>query len=163
MCVVEALQATSLLAGAVFQLPSARAEKKAGLYTVQQTIQQAKISERNAAIERQEGIESARKERLKAIQNMASVKTDIAAGNIFTSSTSALYLIDDEKTKGDLNAVDILNESEKRSQAYLNSAMQQYNNAALYTFNTKLRYKNKGNSLLSKGVNSAVSAFSGLG
>ncbi len=163
MCVVEAIQSSSLVARTAFQIQSARAEKKAGLFASQQIIQQAKISERNAAIERQEGIENARKERLKAIQNMASVKTNVAAGNILTSSASSLALIDDEKTKGDLNAVDILNDSEKRSQAYLDSAMQQYNNAALHTFNTKLNYKNKENSILSQSVNSFVSTMVGLG
>ena len=152
MCVMQTLSAASEIVSMLGQFQSVRAEKAAGEYNAQQMIQQAKADERNAAYERQEGIENARKERLKAIQNMGNIKSHIAAGNLMTNSSTALNLINDEKINGDLNALDLLNSSEKRAQSYIDSANRKYQSASLTLFKTKKNYIIGNESLLSRGL-----------
>lgn len=120
---------------------SSSAEKKVEKYNIQMIEQQAKIAERNAAYERQEGIDDARRQRLKAIQNMNAQKTAIASGNIMLSSSTALSLFDYEKLNGELNAIDILNSSERRAQSYLDSAENYYQRAGLQSFKNKEKEK----------------------
>ena len=83
------------------------AENKVANYNAQQSINQAKIAEKNAVYERQEGIEDAREKRLQAIKNMGSTKTTLASGNISMSSLSALDLIEDEKISGEIDALKV--------------------------------------------------------
>lgn len=136
MCVepTTALLITSAILSSTAGAISSRAQKEVNNYNIQMLEQQAKISERNAAYERQEGINEARKQRLKAIQNMNAQKVAIASGNIMLSSSTALSLVDDEKLNGELNALDILNSSERRSQNYLDSAKNYYQRAGLQSY-----------------------------
>lgn len=121
-------------------LYSLNTDKAIGKYNEKQLIEQAKSAERNAAYERQEGIENARRERLKAIQNMGRQTADIAAGNIMTSSSSALSLIGNEKINGELDAINIINSSERKSKLYLESADNYYKQSGLQSFKTKRNY-----------------------
>ena len=61
-------------------------------YQAEQNIVQAKIAERNAVYERQEGIEDAREKRLNAIKNIGTKMAVTASGNIMTSSETALNI-----------------------------------------------------------------------
>lgn len=142
MCVVEIASAAAGVVSIAAQIQSAKAEKAAGEYSAKQSMQQAQIAERNAAYERQQGIEDARQKRLNAIQNMGRQKADIAAGNISMSSATAMDVLDYEKSMGELDAINIINDSERKSQSYLDSAQQYYSNASLQSFKTKHKYTN---------------------
>lgn len=120
---------------------TAAAEKKVAEYNIDQNIQQAKIAERNAMYERQEGIEDARERRLQAIKNMGTQKTNLASGNISLSSSSALDIVEDEKISGEIDALKIIDSSERKAQSYLDTAKNYYSNASL------LSYKSKQNSI----------------
>ena len=113
------------------------AENKVANYNAQQSINQAKIAEKNAVYERQEGIEDAREKRLQAIKNMGSTKTTLASGNISMSSLSALDLIEDEKISGEIDALKIIDSSERRAQSYLDTSQRYYSNAALQSYKAK--------------------------
>lgn len=100
-------------------------------FQAEQNIKQAKIAERNAVYERQEGIEEAREKRLQAIKNIGSQKTMIASGNIMASSSTALNLFDDEKLSGEIDALKLIDSSEKKAQSYIDSAKNLYANASI--------------------------------
>lgn len=112
-------------------------ENKVANYNAQQSINQAKIAERNAVYERQEGIEDAREKRLQAIKNMGNQKTNLASGNISISSLTALDLLEDEKTLGEIDALKIIDSSDRRAQSYLDASKTYYSNAALQSYKAK--------------------------
>ena len=111
-------------------------------YQAEQNIVQAKIAERNAVYERQEGIEDAREKRLNAIKNIGTKMAVTASGNIMTSSETALNIFDDEKLSGEIDALKQIDSSEKRAQSYMDSAQYYYANAALKTYQSNNTIKN---------------------
>lgn len=159
MCIVEVVDAVTSTLSVVAHVQSIKAQKTANEFAAQQSIKQAEIAERNAAYERQQGIEDARQRRLKSIQNMGQIKTNIAAGNILNSSATALNLIDSEEQQGELDALNIINSSEKRAESYMNSAEQRYASASLQSFKAKSNYQNSMLSLFSDSLNKGVRNF----
>lgn len=155
MCVLNPITAVSavvsLVSTAVVGIKNTIVANKQQKIAEKQNILKAKIAERNAAYERQEGIEDARQKRLKSIQNIGSYKASVAAGNIMTTSESAINLFDDEKLSGELDALKLLNSSERRAESYLNSAQSYYNNAEY------LKYKRK-QSWIDSGISFGLSA-----
>ncbi len=141
MCgVIEAIDATTTVANLIisaseiYQAGTSKAESE---FQADQLVRQAKNAEQNAAYERQEGIEEARRQRLQAILNMGEQKTNIASGNIALSSEMALNLVEDEKLNGELDALTTLKESERRAESYMQSAQKYYEDAALVSFKAK--------------------------
>ena len=108
---------------------------------------------------RQEGIEKARREKLNAILNMNNIKTKAAASNLSLASESVMNMIDDEKIKGENNALSTLNNSENRSKKYINMANSYYQNASLNSLYVK---KNYGKGLYTLGHNSAMQVVQAL-
>ncbi len=159
MCIVEIAMATSEAISLVNSIQSVKADKEAALYSANMSIQQAKIAERNAAYSRQEGIEDAREERLRAIQNMGKVKTDIASGNIMLLSSTALNLTEDEYQEGELNALQIMKSSEHQAQSYLDSAQRYYSNASLQTYKAKNAYKQKRSNFFADNIKTNAKNF----
>lgn len=144
MCTI--LSATTAAVGVLSSLisvQSAYSEKKAAKHQTEVLISQAKKAERNAAIERQEGIDEARREKLDAILNMSEQKATIAASNLATTSQTSLNIMDDEKLNGELEALTTMKDAQRRSDAYLDSAEKYYNEAALNSFNSKLAFQKK--------------------
>ena len=150
MCVITSTVATTAITIATAVLStaagvhSAITKSKVAKLQAEQNIQQAKIAERNAAYERQEGIEDARHKKLKAIQNMEGIKTQLASGNILTSSETSLNLMDDEKLSGEIDALKLIDNAERRAQSYLNSAQNLYFNAGLREYNSNQMLINQG-------------------
>ncbi|MGM9993302.1 MAG: hypothetical protein ACI37R_01070 [Candidatus Avigastranaerophilus sp.] len=138
MCVITSTIAATVVPAVISAVTSAAVgikyainKSKIQKFQAEQNIQQAKIAERNAVYERQEGIEDARERKLKAIQNVGRQKTIIASGNIMTSSATAINVFDDEKLSGEIDALKLIDSSEKRAQSYMDSAQIQYTNAAI--------------------------------
>lgn len=146
MCIFEAIDIASTvinMAATVVEVKSAYEEKKSAEHQTEVLVSQAKKAERNAAIERQEGIEEARRKKLNAILNMSEQKASIAASNLATSSQTSLNLIDDEKLNGELEALTTIKEAEHRYDSYLDSASKYYNEASLQSFNSKMSFHKK--------------------
>ena len=141
MCTPELIVAGTVqgldLVNSIYQIES---QKAIGKFNEKLARQKAQIAEKDAAYERQKGIEDSREAKLKAIQNMASVKADIAGGNIMTSSSTALNLIEDEKQEGELEALKIIDSSEKASESYLRKAKDYYADASWTSFKTRTDY-----------------------
>ncbi len=92
---------------------------------------QAQNAKNEAAVERQEGLEEARKTRLKAILQMGDTKTQLAAGNIATTAGTALNALDTDKLNGDIEALSTIKSSENRAKKYLSQADLYYEKASL--------------------------------
>lgn len=116
--------------------------KKEAKYQTELIKTQAKQSQQDAASERQEGIEEARRKKLQAILNMGDEKAAFASGNIALSSATALNVLDDEKQTGELDALLTLNSSEKSAEKYMCQSQRYYQNAALASFKAKNNYVN---------------------
>ena len=145
MCVVE-------IADAVGGIINLNQQKTIGKYRTLQLINQGKEAENNAAIVRQEGIETARKQKLNAILNMAKTKTNAAANNLAMSSETVLNLENDDIMHGNLNAEETLKKSERRAEQYIKTANNYYQNAALNSFQTKRNYRTGIFSLGAKSI-----------
>ena len=103
MCVLE------IAGGVLKEYQQINYQKKLGNYQSSLMILQGKQAEQEAAYQRQEGIEEARRQKLNAILRMGDKKTAIAGRNIALSSQTALNTVEDEKINGELNALTTLN------------------------------------------------------
>ena len=166
MCVITttagaaiATAITAIISSAV-GVQSAVSNRKVSKFQAEQNLRQAKIEEQKALYERQEGIEDAREKRLNAIKNMGKQKVQLASGNIMTSSQMALNIFEDENISGEIDALKLLDNSEKRAQTYLESSQKNQLNANLHNYNANQAVINQGlsttASLSSKFVNMAI-------
>lgn len=156
MCVSAMAAVGSALLASAVKIQDAASKRKVELFQAEQNIKQAQIAERNAAYERQEGIDEARRQKLKAIQNMGVIKTNLASGNIYSSSETALNLADDEKFSGEMEALKLIDSSEKRAQVYFDSAQNYYARASLNKFRSKQVMLNTGLSMMSSFASTAA-------
>ena len=96
---------------------------------------QAKTEVEQAKLELQDGIEESRREKLKSILNMGETTTKIAAGNIMTSSLTALNAVDDEKMNGEADAISTVKSAYRK-------ASERFDKADMYYEKAKLKAKN---------------------
>lgn len=162
MCVLEIASVVSDGLSLYTQIQSIRNERAVGKYNVEQSIKQAQLAEKKAAYERQEGIEDARERRLKAIQAAGSRMTSIAAGNISMASSTALNAVDDEKLGGEVDALRILESSERQAESYMDTAQNYYAQASLQSFKSKNTYKDKLISLYSNNLHQNTSSTAAM-
>lgn len=102
---------------------------------VKQLKNQAKTEVNQSKLELQEGIEDSRRKKLKSILNMGETTTKIAAGNIMTSSLTALNAVDDEKMNGEAEAISTVKSAYRRASDRFNKANMYYEKAKLKTKN----------------------------
>ncbi|MCD7878511.1 MAG: hypothetical protein LUG16_01100 [Candidatus Gastranaerophilales bacterium] len=166
MCVEDTAQIADIastvvnIALTVNEVYEATTTKKEGQYQTNLILQQAKQAEAEAASERQEGIEDARRTRLKAILNMADTKQSIAAGNIALSSATSQYALEDEKKEGELDALKIIKSANKSSDSYLEKAQNYYYQASLNSYKVNNAFRN---SLVNAFSNAAKLGISKIG
>lgn len=157
MCVLEGLEIANAVVSAfravdIYQ--DVQETKRQSEIETKTLIAEAKTLKEQAAIERQEGIEKARKQKLTSILNMQKEKTLFASNNILATSQTALNIFDDEKLNGELTALNTIKESEDRSNKYLQTANDYYKKASLTSFKGKQAYQeamfnNIGGSIIS--------------
>lgn len=119
-------------------LSQVSANKKLAAYQIEQNKKEAKKYEMQAAYERQEGVESARNQKLNAILSMADKKAKLAGNNVAMSSGLVLNLENDAKINSELDALTTQRDAERKAQNYLDKRDSLYQNAALISFNSKL-------------------------
>lgn len=87
-------------------------------YQAQVAQENAKIAEGNAAMERQQGIEEARLQRMKTLQNVASQQTAMAANGIDVTQGTSLDVIEDTAAMGELDALQTSYNYERKALSY---------------------------------------------
>lgn len=114
--IVSAIAGTATsVAASVQQANAAEAEAE---YQAKVQRENAKIAEENAAVQRQQGIEEERMQRLKTARNVASQKTAMAANGIDVTTGTALDVIEDTATIGELDALQTRYNYERQALAY---------------------------------------------
>lgn len=137
-----------------FQVKKAVEVRKEAKYQTDILREEAKQAKEDAADERQQGIDEARRIRLKSILNMSEIKSDIASNNILLSSQTALNLVSDEKLNGELDALVTIKNSERTAENYLRQSKKYYQNAALKSASSKNNLVNSvSNSILNLSSN----------
>ena len=112
--------------GAISSYQQGRAQAVAASYQAQIARQNQRIALENAAMERQEGLEEARKQRIATLQQIGKQQTELAANGVDVGYGTSLDIIEDTAMLGELDALTIEYNSEKRAR---NFDMQAYNYA----------------------------------
>lgn len=87
-------------------------------YQAQVAQENAKIAQSNAALERQQGIEEARLQRIKTAQAIGSQQTAMAANGIDVTQGTALDVIEDTAAMGELDALQTRYNYERKAIQY---------------------------------------------
>lgn len=123
--IVTAISAIASTAfGVVSSIQQGKAQQAEYNYQAKVAQENAKIAEQNAAMERQQGIEEARLQRIKAAQAIGSQKTAMAANGVDVTQGTALDVIEDTAAMGELDALQTRYNYERKAQGY---EMQAYN------------------------------------
>lgn len=154
------VSAVSAIAGTAVSVTSAvqSANAQKAQYEYQSKIAQknANIAQANADQKRQEGIEEARMQRIKSLQNVGSQQAAMAANGIDVSSGTALDIAEDTAAMGELEALTTRYNYESQALAYEQQAENYNNQSTLDSIAATNAYKS--------GVYSALgSTAKGLG
>jgi len=117
--------------GGVSSYQQGKAQEAQYNYQAQVAQENAKIAEDNAATERQQGIEEARLQRMKAIQAVGSQQTAMAANGVDVTQGTALDVIEDTAAMGELDALQTSYNYERKALAYEQQANNYQNQANL--------------------------------
>lgn len=142
MVTMALLTTAAAATSTAISLSQASANKKLAKYQIEQNKKEAQKYEMQAAYERQEGVESARNQKLNSILSMADKKAKLASNNVAMSSGLVLNLENDAKINSELDALTTQREAERKAQNYLDKRSSLYQNAALISFNNKLNSRN---------------------
>lgn len=96
----------------------AKAQQAQYEYQAKVAEENARIAQNNAALERQQGIEEARLQRIKAAQAIGSQETAMAANGIDVTQGTALDVIEDTAAMGELDALQTRYNYERKALAY---------------------------------------------
>ena len=109
--------------GAVGNYQANKAEAAASRYKAQVAEQNRKIALDNAAMERQIGLEEARRQRMSVLQEIGKQEVAFAGSGVDVGYGTALDMIEDTAMLGELDALTIEYNAEKRARNYDIDAM----------------------------------------
>lgn len=112
-----------------------------------------KIANENAASERQTGIEEARLQRIRTLQAIGSQQTAMAANGVDVTSGTSLDIIEDTAAMGELDALNIRTNYEKRAQGYEQQGGNFANQANMNIISGKNAYRAGAINAASNGLN----------
>ena len=144
----------------VSSIQSANAQKEQYKYQAEVNKQNAEIVQENASKERQQGIEEARLQRLKAQQNVASQTSAMAANGIDVTQGTAVKLLGDTAMWGEMDALNTLTNSESRARALEAEAGNFKNQARLDSLAGQNAYRAGQIGAISSGLNGISNTFS---
>ena len=119
MLAVGAIAAvTSTVLGTVSSVQQGKQQQAMYNYQAKVAEENAKIANKNAATERQTGIEEARLQRMKTLQVVGSQQTAMAANGMDVTQGTSLDIIEDTAAMGELDALQIQTNYERKAQSY---------------------------------------------
>ena len=143
----------STVLGTVSSVQQGKQQKAMYNYQAQVDKQNAEIAQKNAAVERQTGIEEARLQRMKTLQVVGSQKTAMAANNMDVTQGTSLDIIQDTAAMGELDALQIETNYERKALAYEQQANNFSNQANLDVIAGKNAYKTGKINAVTEGLN----------
>lgn len=123
--------------GAVSSYQQGKAQAAAANYKAQVERQNQRIALENAAMERQEGLEEARRQRMATLQEIGKQQVGLAANGVDVGYGTSLDIIEDTAMLGELDALTIEYNSEKRARNYDMQAYNFANEANLATYEAR--------------------------
>jgi hypothetical protein len=139
--------------GAVSSYSQGKSQQAMYNYQAQVAEQNRKIALQNAAVERQSGIEEARLQRIKTLQAVGSQETAMAANGMDVTQGTSLDILEDTSAMGELDALQIQYNSEKKALVYEQQADNYANEANLDRLSGKNAYKAGVLNTVSSGLN----------
>jgi len=175
MCIISsvALAVTTAVVGAVSTaigvvsaIQQGKAQEAQYEYQAQVQKENQRIANQNATMERQAGIEEARRQRIKTLQMIGSQKTALAANGMDVGFGTSLDTIEDTAMLGELDALMIEKEAETRARNYEIQANNFANEANLSMYAARnARTAGTLNALSSaaNGIGNTLNSISGYG
>lgn len=157
--IAVATSALSTGLGVISSIQQGKAQKAQYDYQAAVERQNAKIANQNAARERQQGIEESRLQRLKAQQNVASQTSAMAANGIDVTQGTPVDVLGDTAMWGEMDALNILANSESRAQAFEQQASNFRNQSRLDSLAGQNAYKAGQINAISSGLNGISSTM----
>ena len=142
MLAVGAIAAvTSTVLGTVSSVQQGKQQQAMYNYQAKVAEENAKIANKNAATERQTGIEEARLQRMKTLQAVGSQQAAMAANGMDVTQGTSLDIIEDTAAMGELDALQIQTNYERKAQSYEAQANNFNNQASMDVIAGKNAYK----------------------
>jgi hypothetical protein len=151
--------------GVVGSVQSGNAQARMYGYQAQVNRQNAEIAKNNAAMERQAGLEDARRQRIKTMQIVGQQKVGVAAGGVDVGYGTPLDMFEDTATMGELDALMLEYDAEKKARNYeieVNNFSNQANLDLFAARNAKSAGQMNAIATGVKGLGTAMSSFAGL-
>ena len=139
--------------GAVSSYSQGKQQQAMYNYQAQINQENARIAQKNAATERQTGIEEARLQRMKTLQVIGSQKTAMAANGMDITQGTSLDIIQDTAAMGELDALQIETNYEKKALAHEQQANNFSNQANLDVISGRNAYKSGQINAVTEGLN----------
>lgn len=143
----------STVLGTVSSVQQGKSQQAMYNYQAQVANENAKIANKNAATERQTGIEEARLQRIKTMQTIGSQQTAMAANGMDITSGTSLDIIEDTAAMGELDALQIQTNYERKAQAYEQQANNFSNEANMDVIAGKNAYRTGITNAAQTGLN----------
>lgn len=144
MTAVKIAGAIAAVASTAISIPAAVQQGKSqeAMYNYQAKVNQenAKIAQENANVQRQQGIEEARLQRIKAASTIGSQKTAMAANGVDVTQGTAVDVIADTAAIGELDALQTQYNYEMKARGYEAQAGNFQNQANLDVISGKNAY-----------------------
>ena len=123
--------------GAIGSYQSGKAQAAAYDYQAKVARENQRIANNNAAMERQAGLEEARRQRISTLQAIGKQKVALAANGVDVGYGTSLDIIEDTSMLGELDALMIEYDSEKKARNYEIEAANFANEANLASFSAR--------------------------
>lgn len=132
--------AASTALGTIGSIQQGKQQQAMADYQANVAKENAKIAQNNADTERQTGIEEARLQRMKTLQAVGAQQAAMAANGMDVTSGTSLDIIQDTSAMGELDALQIQTNYERRALAYEQQANNFNNEAQMDTIAGKNAY-----------------------
>ena len=150
--------------GAIGSYQSGKAQAAAYDYQAKVARENQRIANNNAAMERQAGLEEARRQRISTLQAIGKQKVSLAANGVDVGYGTSLDIIEDTSMLGELDALMIEYDSEKKARNYEIEAANFANEGTVGTIDAMtggLRAVGQlGNTMTSRGGMGGLGGFS---
>ena len=131
----------STVLGTVSSVQQGKQQQAMYNYQAQVAEENAKIANKNAANERQTGIEEARLQRMKTLQAVGSQQSAMAANGMDVTQGTSLDIIEDTAAMGELDALQIQTNYERKALAYEQQGLNFSNESRMDVIAGKNAYK----------------------
>ena len=139
--------------GTVSSIQQGKQQQAMYNYQAKVAEQNAEIAKRNADTERQTGIEEARLQRMKTLQAVGAQQTAMAANGMDVTQGTSLDIIEDTAAMGELDALQIQTNYEKKALAYEQQAGNYTNQANMDAISGRNAYTAGKINAVSTGLN----------